>query len=148
MTTRTRIVYTDAQKAEMWNRWQNGESMHDIARSFDRYHSSIQRILTENGGIRPRQRKRSPLALTLSEREVISRGLAQQQISAGLSAIRIPQSALRYISTFVSRQGLKPKSLAPTPNQLSDLLQKSRPRFEISNRQTNGGVRRGPAPYW
>lgn len=78
MTRRTRIVYTDAQKADMWNRWQNGESMHEIARSFDRYHSSIQRILTENGGFRPRQRKRSPLALTLAEREVISRGLAQQ----------------------------------------------------------------------
>ncbi len=78
MTRRTRVVYTDAQKAEMWDRWQNGESMHEIARSFDRYHSSIQRILTINGGIRPRQRKRSPLALTLAEREVISRGLAQQ----------------------------------------------------------------------
>ena len=37
MTRRTRVVYTDAQKAEMWDRWQNGESMHEIARSFDRY---------------------------------------------------------------------------------------------------------------
>ncbi len=57
MKRRTRIVYTDAQKAEMWDRWQSGETMHDIARSFDRYHTSVQRILTENGGIRPRQRK-------------------------------------------------------------------------------------------
>jgi len=62
----------------MWDRWQKGASMHDIARLFDRSHSSIQRILTENGGIRPRQRKRSPLALTLAEREIISRGLATQ----------------------------------------------------------------------
>jgi IS30 family transposase len=44
----------------------------------DLSHSSIQRILTENGGIRPRQRKRSSLALTLAEREIISRGLATQ----------------------------------------------------------------------
>jgi IS30 family transposase len=86
MTRRTRVVYTDAQKAEMWNRWQNGESMHEIARSFDRYHSSIQRILTRNGGIRPRERKRSPLALTLAEREVISRGLAQQQSLRAIAA--------------------------------------------------------------
>jgi IS30 family transposase len=78
MKRRTRIIYTDAQKALMWERWQNGESMHDIARMFDRYHSSIQRILTENGGIRPRERKRSSFALTLAEREVISRGLARQ----------------------------------------------------------------------
>jgi IS30 family transposase len=78
MKRRTRIIYTDAQKALMWERWQNGESMHDIARIFDRYHSSIQRILTDNGGIRPRERKRSSFALTLAEREVISRGLARQ----------------------------------------------------------------------
>ena len=49
MKRRTRNIYTDAQKAEMWSRWQKGDSMHDIAGSFDRYHSSIQRILTENG---------------------------------------------------------------------------------------------------
>ena len=79
MKRRTRTIYTDVQKAEMWNRWQRGDSMHDIARSFDRYHSSIQRILTENGGIRPKPRKRSCCALTLSERETISRGLAGQQ---------------------------------------------------------------------
>ena len=78
MKRRTRIIYTDAQKALMWERWQNGESMHDIARMFDRYHSSIQRLLTENGGIRPRERKRSSFALTLAEPEVISRGLARQ----------------------------------------------------------------------
>ncbi|MDA8962187.1 IS30 family transposase [Congregibacter sp.] len=78
MKQRTRIYYTAEQKALMWDRWQQGDSMHDIARLFDRYHSSVQRILTENGGIRPRERKRSPLALTLAEREVISRGLAQE----------------------------------------------------------------------
>ena len=78
MKRRPRIVYTDSQKALMWDRWQKGESMHDIARLFDRHHPSIRRILTENGGIRPRQRKRSSLALTLAEREVISRGLALQ----------------------------------------------------------------------
>ena len=77
MKRRTRIVYTDAEKADMWNRWKSGESMHDIARSFDRYHGSVRGILTANGGIRSGQRKRSPLALTLAEREVISRGLAQ-----------------------------------------------------------------------
>jgi hypothetical protein len=78
MKRRPRIYYTDVQKAVMWDRWQKGESMHDIARLFDRHHSSVQRILTDNGGIRPRARTRSSLALTLVEREVISRGLARQ----------------------------------------------------------------------
>ena len=76
--TKTSDCLYDSQKALMWDRWQKGESMHDIARLFDRHHPSIRRILTENAGIRPRHRKRSSLALTLAEREVISRGLAIQ----------------------------------------------------------------------
>ena len=78
MKYRRRIYYSDAQKAQMWDRWQKGDSLHDIAKLFDRGHSSIQRILRETGGIRPRERKRSSLSLTLSEREVISRGLSMQ----------------------------------------------------------------------
>ena len=75
MNRRTRIVYTEAQKTLMCDRWQKGDSMHDIASLFDRYHSSVQRNLTENGGIRPKKRKRSPLALTPAEREVSSRAI-------------------------------------------------------------------------
>jgi hypothetical protein len=52
MKQRPRIYYSEAQKAMMWDRWQRGESLHDIAQLFDRGHSSIQRILSETGGIR------------------------------------------------------------------------------------------------
>ena len=76
MVYRTRIYYTETQKAEMWDRWRRGESLHDIARLFDRGHSSISGIFSATGGIRPTPRKRSRLALTLSEREEISRELA------------------------------------------------------------------------
>jgi len=79
MKYRTRIYYSDSQKALMWDRWQKGDSLHDIARLFDRGHSSISRILGETGGIRPPIRKRSARSLTLDERETISRGLAKQQ---------------------------------------------------------------------
>lgn len=79
MKQRTRIYYSEAQQAQMWDRWQKGESLHAIARLFDRGHSSVSRIISETGGIRPTPRKRSPLALTLSEREEISRGLASHQ---------------------------------------------------------------------
>jgi IS30 family transposase len=78
MKYRTRIYYTDSQKALMWDRWQKGDSLHAIARLFDRSHSSVHGILSRSGGIRPAERKRSFLALTLAEREVISRGLAAQ----------------------------------------------------------------------
>jgi hypothetical protein len=75
MAYRTRIYYTDAQKAEMWGRWQRGETLHSIARLFDRRHSSIHRILAETGGIRPPGRRRSRFSLMLAEREQISRGI-------------------------------------------------------------------------
>lgn len=69
MKYRTRTYYTDSQKALMWERWKQGETLHQIAQLFDRSHSSIQRILAETGGIRPPQeRHRSRLALTLAER--------------------------------------------------------------------------------
>jgi len=76
MTYRTRIKYTAAQKTEMWDRWQRGESLNAIGRVFDRPSSSIYGLLAASGGIRPPPRQRSRLALTLSEREEISRGIA------------------------------------------------------------------------
>jgi len=75
MKQRPRIYYTESQKALMWERWQKGESLQQIAQLFDRNHSSIERILAETGGIRPAQRCRSRLALTLAEREEISRAV-------------------------------------------------------------------------
>jgi IS30 family transposase len=98
MKQRPRIFYSESQKALMWDRWQRGESLQDIARLFDRNHSSIQGILSESGGIRPPQRVRSRLALSLSEREEISRGLV-----AGFSMRSIAASLDRAPST-VSRE--------------------------------------------
>jgi IS30 family transposase len=79
MAYRTRIKYSAEQKAEMWDRWQRGESLNAIGRAFDRPSSSIFGQLAPSGGIRPPPRQRSRLALTLSEREEISRGIASHQ---------------------------------------------------------------------
>ena len=46
---RPRIHYTESQKALMWERWQKGESLQQIAQLFDRNHSSIQPILAATG---------------------------------------------------------------------------------------------------
>jgi len=89
----TRIKYTAAQKAEIWERWQKGESLNSIARLFDRSHSSIQGILAVSGGIRPRERRRSRRVLTLSEREHISRGFV-----AGDSIRSIARSLARAVN--------------------------------------------------
>lgn len=76
MKRRPRIYYTESQKAIMWERWRKGESLQQIAQLFDRNHSSIEGILVQTGGIQPAQRCRSRLALTLTEREEISRSVA------------------------------------------------------------------------
>jgi len=75
MKRKPRIHYTESQKSLMWERWQKGESLQQIAQLFDRNHSSIQQILAATGGIRPAPRCRSRLALTLGEREEISRSV-------------------------------------------------------------------------
>jgi hypothetical protein len=75
MKQRPRIYYTETDKALMWDRWQKGESLQTIAQLFDRNHSSIAGVLSRTGGIRPPARRRSRLALTLAEREDISRGI-------------------------------------------------------------------------
>jgi len=75
MGYRRRIYFTEQQKAEIWDRWQRGESMSSIGRLFDRNSSSIYPLLARTGGIRPPDRRRSRLALSLTDREEISRGL-------------------------------------------------------------------------
>lgn len=65
MSYRTRIKYTSAQRAEIWDRWQRGESLNAIGRAFDRPSSSIFGLLSPSGGIRPPARRRSRLALCL-----------------------------------------------------------------------------------
>jgi len=103
MKQRPRIYYTESQKAVMWDRWKQGDSLQQIAQLFDRNHSSIQRILAETGGIRPVPRQRSRLALTLAEREEISRSLAAGQ-SIRLIARRL-ERAPSTVSREVSRNG-------------------------------------------
>ena len=100
MKQRRRIYYTEAQKALMWERWRKGESLHAIARLFDRGHSAIQGILAQTGGIRPAPRRRSPLALTLAEREEVSRGVVvgRSLRSIATSLGRAPSTISREIS--------------------------------------------------
>ena len=73
---RKRRYFTQPEMEEVWDRWENGESLNSIARGLERGHSAVQGMLSRTGGIRPAAKKRSRLALTLAEREEISRGIA------------------------------------------------------------------------
>jgi IS30 family transposase len=115
MKQRTRIYYTESQKALMWDRWQKGDSLNEIARLFDRHHPSIQRILAEAGGIRPAPRKRSRLALSLAEREEISRAIVAGHSIRSIAALleRAPST----ISREINRNGGLSHYRANTANQ-------------------------------
>ena len=109
MKQRPRIYYTETQKAMMWERWKKGESLQQIAQLFDRNHSSIQRILAETGGIRPAQRQRSRLALTLAEREEISRSLVADCSIRSIAGMlkRAPSTISREIDRNGGREGYR-----------------------------------------
>ncbi len=92
MAREVRRGYTAAEKTEMWDRWQRGESLSSIGRAFGKKSSSIHFQILPYGGIRPAPRRRSRLALTLIERETISRGglrrIARRAVSPGSWAAR------------------------------------------------------------
>lgn len=98
MAYRTRLKYTTQQLSLIWDWWNKGESLKDIGRHFNRPSSSIYSIISRTGGIRPASRVRSKLALSLSDREEISRGIAQ-----GLSLRKIAFQLSKSPST-ISRE--------------------------------------------
>jgi len=103
MERRTRWGFTAAEKAELWDCWQRGESLKAIGRAFGKPSSSIYHQLSPYGGIRPPPRCRSRLALTLAEREEISRGIAAQQTIRSMA--RILGRAASTVSREVRRNG-------------------------------------------
>ena len=103
MKYRQRIYYTETDKALMWDRWQKGDSLASIARLFNRGHSSVQGILAESGGIRPPPRRRSRLALRLSEREEISRGVVAGHSIRSIAASLGPAPST--VSREINRNG-------------------------------------------
>jgi IS30 family transposase len=109
MKQRPRIYYSDSQKALMWERWKQGWTLHEIGKLFDRGHSSIHRIIAETGGIRPPDRRRSRLALTLDEREDISLGLALGKSIRSIAAQigRAPSTVSREIERNGGRIGYR-----------------------------------------
>ncbi len=87
-----------SERNELWARWRRGQSLRDIARALRRVSSSVYDIVGAEGGVAPRPRRRSQLALTITEREEISRQLAR-----GLS-LRAISRVLRRAPSTISRE--------------------------------------------
>lgn len=92
--------FTAAERGEIWDRYCKGESLNSIGRQFGRPSSSIYGYLSPSGGIRPAPRCRSRLALTLSEREEISRGIASNYSIRAIAELigRSPSTVSREIN--------------------------------------------------
>jgi IS30 family transposase len=103
MAQRGRPGLSPEQKRELWSRWKAGESLSEIGRALGKQPGSIHGVVASNGGYVPAVRRRSPRVLTISEREEISRGLAEgaslRRIAGRLH--RAPSS----ISREVARHG-------------------------------------------
>jgi IS30 family transposase len=103
MDQRFRRGFTAAEKTELWDRWQRGESLKAIGRAFGKPSSSIYNQVAPHGGIRPASRRRSRLALTLLEREEISRGIAAHQSCRSMA--RLLGRSASTVSREINRNG-------------------------------------------
>ncbi len=125
-----RVGFTAAQSADLWERWRKGEGLKSIGRVFGKTSSSVFAHIKPTGGIRPPARRRSRLALTLSEREEISRGLAAGRSMRALADAlgRAPSTisreihrnggAGRYRATGADKRAWK-QTLRPKPCKLA-----------------------------
>ena len=80
---------TAAQKAELWRRWREGDSLRAIGRALGRISKCVHYIVAGAGGIPPVPRQRAPKALTLADRETISRGVASGSSLRAISRDRL-----------------------------------------------------------
>ncbi|MCU0988299.1 MAG: IS30 family transposase [Xanthomonadales bacterium] len=115
MASRLRRGFTAVQRAEMWERWRQGERVCDIARALEIPYMSINYALRCHGGFSPAQRRRAAHCLTLAEREEISRGLvlgwSVREIARQLG--RVPST----VSREVQRNGGRRSYRAATADQ-------------------------------
>ena len=102
-------VVTEAEKADIWDRRLQGESLSAIARHLDRGLETIRRYVLLTGGVRPRPRTRSQRELTVVEREEISRGLAAEHSCHAIARRirRAPSSVSREVARNGGRVGYR-----------------------------------------
>ena len=80
----------EQKKSVIWREWERGTPMTSIARVIDKPPATVFSYLQYHGGIRPRQRVRAVRALSLEEREEISRGISHGVLLHYLRAYRCP----------------------------------------------------------
>ena len=92
-----------AQLELLWTRWRRGETAVQISDLLGCHQATVTWVVGRAGGVRPRQRRRAARVLRLSEREEISRGVAQDESARSLA--RRLGRAPSTITREIERQG-------------------------------------------
>ena len=95
-------TYGSAERGA-WERWKKGEGLKSIGRAFGKPSSCIFAHLRPSGGVMPPARRRSRLALTMAEREEISRGIVEGQSVRAIA--RMLARAASTVSREINRNG-------------------------------------------
>lgn len=112
MTQLGRPGLSSSQKVELWERWKSGQSFSDIGRALGKHPASIHGVVSDKGGFVPPTRRRSQLALSLAEREEISRGIAADDSMRKIAAVlaRAPSTVSREIARHGGRKKYRANS--------------------------------------
>ena len=97
---------TDAERAELRQRIEAGETFARAAAAVGCSTKSIQRLLARTGGLKRRTRPRAPLRLALAEREEISRGVGAGESCRAIAARlgRAPSTVARDVAASSGRR--------------------------------------------
>ena len=99
----------DSEREEIWRRWKSGVTLRAIGRALNRRSAVVRRVVAARGGIAPSPRRRAPGALSHTEREEISRGIAaglsMRTIAFTLS--RAPSTVSREVARHGAREGYR-----------------------------------------
>jgi IS30 family transposase len=119
------VRLTEAQIAEIWARRSAGETGTRIARHLGRYASSVRSYIHQAGGVRPRPRMKSRIALSLEEREEVSRGLAAADSLRSIARRigRAPSTVAREVARNHGRQSYRAGSA-----EMAALIRARRPK--------------------
>src|SRR5438094_6889523 len=101
--------YAEAEVTELWVRRAAGETGTRIARHMGLDATALRDYFHKAGGIRPRPRKRSRIALSLADREEISRGLAAAESLRSIAAriARSPSTVSREVARNQGRRSYR-----------------------------------------
>lgn len=141
--------FTEVERVDLWRRWKSGETLTLIAKGLERSPTSVFTQVAACGGYAPVPRRRRDRALTLADREEISRGLARLESMRSI-ARRLGRPAST-VSREIARNG------GPSMYRAADADAQSRARAQRPKRcklavharlrrQVAGGLRRDWSP--